>query len=77
MTRSVNASSGAVILEGDNPAGCADLEVIVAPAPLAGETLYFLDTAGQQLTSTGYDSVCSERAGRRQTHARRLASLHD
>jgi len=32
--------SRAVILEGDNPAGYADLEVFVAPAPLAGETLY-------------------------------------
>ena len=32
--------SGAVILEGDNPAGYADLEVFVAPAPLVGETLY-------------------------------------
>jgi len=31
--------SRAVILEGDNPAGYADLEVFVAPAPLAGETL--------------------------------------
>jgi hypothetical protein len=32
--------SEAVILEGDNPAGYADLEVFVAPAPAAGETLY-------------------------------------
>lgn len=32
--------SRAVILEGDNVAGYADLEVFVAPAPLAGETLY-------------------------------------
>jgi hypothetical protein len=32
--------SRAVILEGDNPAGYADLQVFVAPAPLAGETLY-------------------------------------
>src|SRR5260370_35224583 len=32
--------SRAVILEGDNPAGYADLEVFVAPAPLAGEPLY-------------------------------------
>jgi hypothetical protein len=32
--------SRSVILEGDNPAGYADLEVFVAPAPLAGETLY-------------------------------------
>src|SRR5260370_8457583 len=32
--------SRAVILEGDNPAGYADLEVFVAPAPRAGETLY-------------------------------------
>jgi hypothetical protein len=32
--------SRAVILEGDNPAGYADLEVFVAPAPLAGEALY-------------------------------------
>jgi hypothetical protein len=32
--------SRAVILEGDNAAGYADLEVYVAPAPLAGETLY-------------------------------------
>ncbi len=32
--------SCAVILEGDNPAGYTDLEVFVAPAPLAGETLY-------------------------------------
>src|SRR5690348_4120831 len=32
--------SEAVILEGDNPAGYADLEVFVAPAPVAGETLY-------------------------------------
>jgi hypothetical protein len=31
--------SQAVILEGDNAAGYADLEVFVAPAPLAGETL--------------------------------------
>jgi hypothetical protein len=32
--------SRAVILEGDNAAACADLEVFIAPAPLAGETLY-------------------------------------
>jgi len=32
--------SRAVILEGDNPAGYADLEVFIAPAPLTGETLY-------------------------------------
>ena len=29
-----------MILEGDNPAGYADLEVFVAPAPLAAEPLY-------------------------------------
>jgi hypothetical protein len=29
-----------VILEGDKPAGYADLEVFVAPAPVPGETLY-------------------------------------
>jgi len=32
--------SRAVILEGDNPAGYADLEVFVAPAPRTGQTLY-------------------------------------
>jgi len=32
--------SGAVILQGDNPAGYVDLEVSVAPASVAGETLY-------------------------------------
>lgn len=32
--------SQAVIVEGDNTAGYADLEVFVAPAPLPGETLY-------------------------------------
>jgi hypothetical protein len=32
--------SRAVVLEGANPAGNADLVVFVAPAPLAGETLY-------------------------------------
>jgi hypothetical protein len=29
-----------VILEGDKPAGYADLEVFVAPAPVPGQTLY-------------------------------------
>jgi len=32
--------SRAVLVEGDNPVGFADLVVFVAPAPLAGETLY-------------------------------------
>jgi len=32
--------SEAVILEGDNPLAYADLEVFVAPAPYAGETLF-------------------------------------
>jgi len=40
QTRLMLNYSRAVILEGDNPAGYADLEVFVAPAPLAGEALY-------------------------------------
>ena len=40
MTRFMSDYSAAVVLEGDNPAGCVDLSVFVASAPARGEALF-------------------------------------
>src|SRR6266542_5324488 len=56
--------SRAVILEGDNPAGYAHLEVFVAPAPLAEKTLYVRrhqDVAASELArADGRRSSCAD-----------------
>ena len=66
-TRVMLNYSRAVILEVDNPAGYADLEVFVAPAPITGETLYVRRqedvAASQRARADAWDHSCANPMG--------------